>query len=94
MLVNAARRFPQTAKLWDEAEETAENVRISANGDHMDTETNGQSSCCPSVGSVLIVCMVVLAAFIQTMLGTLTTVVINSQLSNSTVSEGIHNKPT
>ena len=94
MLVNAARRFPHTAKLWDEAEETAENVKISANGVHMDTETSGQSSSCPSVGSVLIICMIVLAASMQTALGTLTTVVINSQLSNSTVSEGIHNKPT
>ena len=94
MLVNAARRFPQTAKLWEEAEETAENVKISTNGIHMDTEASGQSSSCPSIGSVLIVCAIVLAASIQTILGTLTTVVINSQLSNSTMSEGINNKPT
>ena len=94
MLVNAARRFPQTAKLWEEAEETAENVKISANRIRRDTEASGQSSSCPSIGSVLIVCTIVLASCLQTVLGTLTTIVINSQLSNSTMSEGINNKPT
>ena len=89
MLINAARRFPQTAKLWQEAEEAAESVKAN---NIRDIKASGHSTSCPSIGSVLIVCAILLSALIQTIVGTLTTVVINSELSNSTTSEGKNKK--
>ena len=63
-------------------------MKLSIKNNNKNVDGSGHSSNCPSVGSVLIVCAVVAAALIQTTIGTLTSVVINSKLSNSTKSEG------
>ena len=86
MLINASRRFPKTALLWQEAEEAAENVKIFSMKSIRDVQETGHSGTCPSLGSVLIVFCIIFAAIIQTTIGTLTTVVINSQVNSSSTS--------
>ena len=90
LLINAARRFGQTAKLWQEAEEAEESI-TSSSIRSIQTRHSDQSTNCPSLGGVLIVFSVILAAIIQTTVGTLTTVVINSRVSNFTDPEGTEN---
>ena len=86
MLINAARRFPKTALLWQEAEEAAENVKIFSIKNIRDVQDVAHSGTCPSIGSVLIVFCIIFAAIIQTTIGTLTTVVINNQVNSSSTS--------
>ena len=86
MLINAARRFPKTALLWQEAEEAAENVKIFSMKSIHDVQDIAHSGSCPSLGSVLIVVCIIFAAIIQTTIGTLTTVVINNQVNSSSTS--------
>ena len=83
LLINAARRFPKTALLWQEAEEAAENVRLFST---KNIQAISHSGTCPSFGSVLIVSCIIFAAIIQTTIGTLTTVVINSQVNGTSTS--------
>ena len=88
LLINAARRFPKTAMLWQEAEEAAENVKAFSTKNNREVQSVGHS--CPSFGSVLIVFCIIFAAIIQTTIGTLTTIVINSQLNRTSMAlEGI-----
>ena len=89
LLINAARRFPRTAILWEEAEEDAENTRGNTVNNVKDTDAQENNSKCPSVGSVLIVLSIISSAILQTIVGTLTTVVIDTALSNSSVNGGI-----
>ena len=89
LLINAARRFPRTALLWEEAEEDAENIKGNTVNNIKDTDTQDNSSKCASAGSVLIVLSIVFSAILQTIVGTLTTVVIDSEISNSSLNGGI-----
>ena len=86
LLINAARRFPKTALLWQDAEDAAENVKIFSVKNIRDAQEIGHSGSCPSFGSVLIVFCIIFAAIIQTTIGTLTTVVINNQVNSSSTS--------
>ena len=55
MLINAARRFPKTAMLWEEAEDTAANIKVFSTKNIREVPSAGNSRTCPSFGSVLIV---------------------------------------
>ena len=89
LLINTARRFPKTAILWEEAEEDAEIIKGNTVNSIKDTDAQDNSSKCPSAGSVLIVLSIVSTAILQTIVGTLTTVVIDSAISNSSLNGGI-----
>ena len=89
LLINSARRFPRTAALWEDAEEDAENTKGNTVNNAMVTDDQENNSKCPSAGSVLIVLSIVFSAILQTIVGTLTTVVIDSALSNSSFNGGI-----
>ena len=89
LLINAARRFPQTAELWEAAEEASEDVRHSTVSNiRISNARDDESPTYPSYGSVIIVFSIIFSAIIQTIVGTLTTVVINSELGNFTTIEG------
>ena len=89
LLINAARRFPRTAILWEEAEEDAESIKGNTVNNIKDRDAQDNGSKCPSAGSVLIVLSIVSTAILQTIVGTLTTVVIDSAISNSSINGGI-----
>ena len=89
LLINAARRFPRTAILWEEAEEDAENIKGNTVNNVKGTDAQDSSLKCASAGSVLIVLSIVSSAILQTIIGTLTTVVIDSAISNSSLNGGI-----
>ena len=89
LLINTARRFPKTAILWEEAEEDAESIKGNTINNIKDMDAQDNNSKCPSVGSVLIVLSIISSAILQTIVGTLTTVVIDSALSNSSFNGGI-----
>ena len=89
LLINTARRFPKTAILWEEAEEDAESIKGNTINNIKDMDAQDNSSKCPSAGSVLIVLSILITAILQTIVGTLTTVVIDSAISNSSINGGI-----
>ena len=73
MLINAARRFPETAKLWAEMEFHCRKLTLLLGG----SESN------PKSGSMIIVGLVVVSAGIQTVVGTLITVLMDQELDGS-----------